>query len=87
MREQTACTIELIKALLEGKTLVRYGELSEKETFNCEWGSDGKPFFWMNGWGSALGTSRDRIMSLLENPEQWEVELPNLEVCDARDAQ
>ena len=66
-------SIELLTALLRGDILERYGELSEKESFWCEW-DNGKPYFFNTGWGSALGTKQDRIMSLIEHPELWQIE-------------
>jgi hypothetical protein len=69
----TAEASHLIAALLNGKNIIRRFR-DEEEILWCEYSKDNKPHFYVRGWGSALGNSKDRVMSILENPEQWEIE-------------
>lgn len=72
----------LINALLDGKTLERncarpdsdyYHDRSQMQTLHCEKWGDNKNHFYMNGWGTAYGTVEDRLLSVIKNPELWEV--------------
>jgi hypothetical protein len=75
-------SIELITALLSGKQLVKIHEIGEKETFWCEKGRNGRSYFWVQGWGSALGRVEDRMFDVINNPEKWRIELQNDAVSD-----
>jgi hypothetical protein len=73
---------ELIKELLEGKTLYRIHKFGsedesdfEVETLVCEKGKDDIHFY-TYGWGSALGYPEDRVIHLLAHPEQWTINNP-----------
>jgi hypothetical protein len=75
-------SIGLITALLSGKQLVKIHEIGEKETFWCEKGRNGRNYFYVQGWGSALGRAEDRVFDVIDNPEKWRIELQNPEVSD-----
>jgi hypothetical protein len=75
-------SIGLITALLSGKQLVKIHEIGEKETFWCEKGKNGRNYFYVQGWGSALGRAEDRVFDVIDNPEKWRIELQNAQVSD-----
>jgi hypothetical protein len=71
---------ELIKALEDGKTLIRihHNDTDCKETMKLttiKVTGEEKIFKYVevNGWGSAIGDSRDRLNDLILNPEQWDI--------------
>jgi hypothetical protein len=68
-------TSELITELLSGTPLIKVHEIGEKETFWCETGNDGRKYFYVQGWGSALGSAKDRLFDVIENPEKWRIAL------------
>lgn len=78
--------IELLSALLSGKTLVRdFDHHEHKQTLQCEY-FQGKPYFDVNGWGSGFGNANDRVIGIIEtNGAGWRVELPNPEPSVATD--
>jgi hypothetical protein len=63
---------ELLSALFSGAQLVKVHEIGESETFWCE-KAGGEYSFYVHGWGSALGTAKDRLFDVINNPEKWKV--------------
>jgi hypothetical protein len=71
-------SIELLTALLSGKTLVRMlGTRKDMpQQLWCDW-FNGKPHFYVDGWGSAYGNAMDRVIGIIEtNGAEWRIELP-----------
>jgi hypothetical protein len=80
----------LIDALLKGKQLEKncakkdsdyYNEREQILTLWCE-DYNGCKYFYMNGWGSALGTPNDRLIEIITNPDNWLINEPNVQVSD-----
>lgn len=80
---QSKMTKELIlmQALLEEKVLEKncaepgsyhYINRDQILTLGCEI-SNGKKYFYVGGWGSALLTWERAVMDILSNPNQWEI--------------
>lgn len=73
--------IELLNALEEGKLLYRdefddpeCREFLFKDIESAKKYPESTSFNYVRkGWGSALGHSEDRIMSILLHPEQWKI--------------
>lgn len=79
-------SIRLLSALLSGKTLFRISHNEHKQTLYCEWFND-KPYFYVQGWGSAYGNGMDRVIGIIEtNGAEWSIELPNDAVSDTTEA-
>lgn len=75
-------SIELLTALLNGKTLIRGEEFREQRLW-CEWFKE-KPYFYVNGWGSAFGNAMDRVIGIIEtNGAEWSIELPDAQASVA----
>lgn len=73
-------TIELLTALLSGKVLLRNdGDSERTQILWCEY-LNNKPYFFVNGWGSAFGSAMDRVIGIIEtNGAGWRIDLPTPE--------
>jgi len=63
---------ELIDALKSGKVLRRdpYQKFEGQwEYTHCENGD----YYYINGWGSAIGNYKDRLLLVITNPELFEI--------------
>lgn len=65
---------ELIQALKEGKLLSKYyPQVNEKEYLFAYVFQDSLHFE-CKGWASALGSYTDRLVDIITNPEEWEID-------------
>lgn len=64
---------QLIDALKSGATLKR----DPYQKGNDQWEylhSEEDNYYHVSGWGSAFGNANDRLLSIIKNPEQWQVD-------------
>jgi hypothetical protein len=79
-------SIELLTALLSGKTIIKKHSFGNTEELLCEVVQDGRKYFYIRGWGTAYGNAQDRIMDIIQHPEKWSIELQNDERSVATEA-
>jgi hypothetical protein len=70
--EQNKQAILLIEALLSGQVLCN-GEGFRELKFWCEYNCKDR-YYYQSGWGSAMGSMGDRIMDILNRPDNWRIE-------------
>jgi 8-oxo-dGTP diphosphatase len=79
-------SIWLLEALLKGSTLVRDFNNGHNQTLWCDW-FEGRPHFYVDGWGSGFGSAMDRVIGIIEtNGEGWSIELQNVQECDTTES-
>lgn len=64
----------LIEALKQGAVLVKeYKDFEKEEYILLHFYKDYPPRLELRGWGAAIGTGADRIVDIVNNPQNWEI--------------